>query len=324
MKKIKLYHIMIGAGALLLAVSLHHYHTEEEKHSANLIPVSFDITAPPISAPTPTKTPAAGDLIVRDTVISIGDSTETIIHKLGHPGRIAAVEYDFDYYIYNNDYHHLVLIAVKDAKVVGFYTDSEDFSFHDISYGDTLKELNTALKEEFTEADIIPYQTSSYTAQFLFDTLESKTVTGVYVLTDEMKETGYTEELMTEIALLAYDLTNSIRVRHGLPALSWSSSAAQAARKHSISMAANNFFGHTDLQRRTTGSRLHAEGIAYIKCGENIIGGYPNAILFCHGQYNSQKQRNNILNPRYRYVGIGFEYNKDSIYKTYLTQCFYR
>lgn len=325
MKKFSLYHYAIAAGVLLLAVSLHHYHTNEKDRSVFEASVSPITVTPSIAAPAPTETVVAlDDLCVRDTVITIGDSTEDIIHKLGRPGRIAATEHGFDYYIYNNDYHRLAFIAVKEGKVIGFYTDSEDFSFHKIKYGATLKEVNSALKEHYEDTEVITYHTSAYTAQILFDTLDTKSVTGVYVLSEEVKNAVYTEAIRKEIELIAYDLTNSMRVRNGVPALSWSSSAAQAARKHSISMATYHYFSHKDPERRTPGSRLHAEGISYNICGETITAGYENVILACYAEYNSVKQRSHILNPQYRYIGAGFTYDKDSIYKTYLTQSFYR
>jgi uncharacterized protein YkwD len=72
------------------------------------------------------------------------------------------------------------------------------------------------------------------------------------------------------------------------------------------------------------GSRLNAYGISYEEIGENIIAGYDSVILASHAWFNSPEHRKNILDERFCNIGIGFEYLNDSIYKTYITQVFYR
>ena len=56
-----------------------------------------------------------------------------------------------------------------------------------------------------------------------------------------MNEAEYTSEVIRDVELMVYDLTNSIRRRNNIPLLSWSSSVAKASRKHSIDMAENRF-----------------------------------------------------------------------------------
>jgi uncharacterized protein YkwD len=263
-------------------------------------------------------------LLVRNTMLQIGDSTDEVIRKLGFPSRISETEYDFTYYIYNNDYKKLLFVALLENEVVGFYTDALDFEYHGFGYGATVDEINAALEENFSLTEILTKTTSGYKVSILMDKLETGTAVGIYVLSDTLKEDGYNEELLPQVEQIVYDLTNSIRVRNGLEPLSWSSSAGQAARKHSMYMAAEDFFSHVDPSFRSPGDRLNAEGISYKKCGENIIAGYGNAILSSHGWYNSESHRKNLLNQNFRYLGVGFIFDKDSIYKTYITQNFYR
>ena len=261
---------------------------------------------------------------VLGVTLSLGESMDSLVKKLGIPNRIVDTEYDFDYYVYNNDYKELLFVAIAGNKIVGYYTDSTDFTFHGISSGSSLSVVNTALKQSFSLAEILTLTTDQYTLKVLIDKLDTQKVTGVYVLAPTVKQDDYTDAVMKNIELLVFDLTNSIRARNGLSVLSWSSSAAMSARGHSVDMAVNNYFNHTDLTGRSPGDRMNAEGISYSTYGENIIAGYGTAILSCHGWFNSTGHRSNMLNKKFRYLGVGFSYQPDSSYGTYITQNFYR
>ena len=312
-------------GSLLLTLGLCILSTLRSKP----VPYESTVTIKP-SASTVTPTPtiktdgSANILLVRNTALMLGDSTEEVIRKLGLPGRIAETEYDFTYYIYNNDYKQLLFVALFENKVVGFYTDAVDFEYHGFQYGSSLDEINKAMGENFTLKSVLTTAISDYKVSILMDELDTHKAVGLYVLMDTVKEEGYTEDILLQAEQMVYDLTNSVRVRNGLEPLSWSSSAGQAARKHSNNMSEQGFFSHTDPSFRSPGDRLNAEGIYYQKCGENIIAGYGNAILSSHGWYNSKDHRKNLLNKNFRYLGVGFAYGENSIYKTYITQNFYR
>lgn len=256
--------------------------------------------------------------------ISLGDSAESILDKLGSPNRIARTEMDFDYYIYNNNYSRLLFVAIKDTKVAGYYTDSVDFDYLGITSGCSLDEVNALLKTDFAMDYVLTHTTDTYTLYILMDELGTGAVTGLSLLTADVKVNGYTTEIMRDLELLVYDLTNSIRERNGLTILSWSSTAAKAALKHSIDMAENKYFSHYNLYNKDPGDRLKEEGIDYKSIGENIIAGYENVIISSHAWYNSKEHRVNILNKSYSSLGVGFTYLEDSIYKNYITQDFYR
>jgi uncharacterized protein YkwD len=310
---------------LLLLLGLYAYHARKDTANPYEAPITDDyITPTPTPKPTINSIDNPNALYVRDTVIQMEDSTDEVIRKLGLPGRIADTEYDFTYYIYNNDYKQLLFVALKDNKVVGFYTDALNFQYHGFRYGASLDEINQALGEQFTLSEVLTKNHSEYKISILMDKLETGKIVGIYVLSNAVKEDGYNEEILTNAEQMVYDLANSARVRNGLDPLSWSSSAGQAARKHSMNMSSEDFFSHTDLSLRSPGDRLNAEGISFQKCGENIIAGYGSAILSNHGWYNSVGHRKNLLNEKYRYLGVGFAYDEDSIYKTYFTQNFYR
>jgi uncharacterized protein YkwD len=303
----------------------------EDKASSNS---DVSVTVSPAQSeatPSPDKSfdRAEDALHVRGVTISFGESISSLLSKLGSPNRIDETEYAFNYYIYNNDYSRLLFVAVKDNKVVGFYTDSVDFTYLGISYGSGIDSVSNSLNQSFAMEEVLKKETGKYTINVLMDKIGTGKVTGLSILATNIlknkpKKANYTDTVRKNIELMVYDLTNSIRVRNKKPVLSWSSSAALAARKHSVDMAENHFFNHINPRGEKPGERLLAESVYYKTCGENIIAGYPTAILSTHAWYNSSGHRKVLLDPNFRYLGVGFAYLKDSRYHTYLTQDFYR
>lgn len=277
------------------------------------------------SSTDPTSKQALGETLrIRKVKISLGESTDSIVRKLGLPNRVLETEYDFNYYVYNNDYSNLLFVAVKNDKVEGYYTDSTDFSFKNITSGSTLNEINRSLQKSYSLEEVLLYNTKEYTAHILMDKIGTQKAVSVYVLSNNTAELGFSDVVVKNLALLVYDLTNSARVRNGFSVLSWSSSAAVSARKHSQDMAQNKFFDHINLYGQTPGDRIREEGITFYHVGENIIAGYGTAILSNHAWFNSQGHRDTMLSRKFRSLGVGFYYDQNSQYKTYFTQNYYR
>jgi len=283
-------------------------------------------TVKPTTAPAPTTAPTKGEALhVRNETITLGDSKDSIIKDFGTPDRIVSTEYDFDYYVYNNDYTKFLMVAIKDSQVVGYYTDSLDFSLKGIESGSSLSAVNTALGKSYSLEEIITHEVSDqYTIKVLMDKIGTKKAIGVYVLSASVQSNEYTDTVMRNVELLTFDLTNSVRARNGIIILTWSSAASDSSRKHSIDMATNDFFDHTNLIGENSGDRMKAEGISFTGYGENIIAGYGSAIISNHGWFNSDGHRSNMLNTKFKYLGVGFTYLSDSKYKTYCTQNFYK
>lgn len=263
-------------------------------------------------------------LNVSDSWITLGDSVDSLMDKLGSPNRIAKTEMDYDYYVYNKDYSKLLLVAIRENEVIGYYTDSIDFNYLDIEPGSSLDMVNKTLNSSFSLDYVLTHTTENYKLHIFMDELGSHAVTGISLLSTNVKEKAYTVRVMRDTELLVYDLTNSIRERMGLPLLSWSSTAARAAERHSKDMAEHSYFDHYDSYNNTPGDRLNKEGISYQSIGENIIAGYENAIISCHAWFNSPDHRDNILNKNFQSLGVGYTYLENSIYKKYITQIFYR
>lgn len=270
------------------------------------------------------KSKNKGQILINKTILTLGDSFDQVIHKFGNPNRIIETEYDFEYYVYNNNYTNFFMIAIKNKSVVGFYTDSLSFNFLGITPEHSINDINRLLRQSYEIEEILTYSTNHYTLKLLIDKFGTQRVTGVYVLSNTVQYHGFNNAVDKGVELLVYDLTNSIRARNDVSILSWSSTAAISSKKHSTNMATNNFFDHLNPSGKHPGDRMRAEGIALRNYGENIIAGYGTAILSSHGWFNSSGHRKTILNPIFRYLGVGFYYDADSNYKTYITQNFYR
>ena len=285
---------------------------------------SIDFSDTTSSASSTENSLPAASLVLGNKTLTLGESEESLIRKLGTPGRIACTEYDFDFYVYNRDYCNLVFIAVKEGFIEGFYTDSLSFDFRGITPESDLEDINRILNRSFTMSEILSFEAEDFKAKLLMDRWDTGRVTGIYVLSNNVTEDGYDDSVIRDAEQLNYDLVNSLRKRNGLPLLAWSSTAAKASRKHSIDMAEKDYFDHIGPDGSLPGDRLREEGLSIQRVGENIIAGYGSAILSNHAWFNSPGHRKNLLNEDYICLGVGFTYREDSDYKTYMTQMLYK
>lgn len=118
------------------------------------------------------------------------------------------------------------------------------------------------------------------------------------------------------------NLINAERAKAGLPALQQQGQLMAAARGHSEDMACNNFFLHTSPTTSSSFDRMSTAGYSYSWAGENIAAGYPDAQSVVQGWMNSQGHRDNILNPNFTQIGLGYAYLGGSAYGAYYTAVF--
>jgi uncharacterized protein YkwD len=105
-----------------------------------------------------------------------------------------------------------------------------------------------------------------------------------------------------EAALL--DLLNQVRRQHQLPALAMDVSLRQAARSHSRDMAAGGFVGHGSPAGTSFVDRLAGVVAAGSFVGENVT--LARSVEQAHSAFvASTRHLRNILEPRFRRVGIG-------------------
>jgi uncharacterized protein YkwD len=121
------------------------------------------------------------------------------------------------------------------------------------------------------------------------------------------------------------DLVNTERVNQGMAALSVSGQLTSAAEDHSLDMACSNIFSHTGSDGSSPFDRISAQGFSFSMAAENIYAGsgsYNSAQEAFNGWITSTGHRENMLNPEYTNIGIGYATNSNGDYEGYFTAVF--
>lgn len=101
-----------------------------------------------------------------------------------------------------------------------------------------------------------------------------------------------------------FELVNVERTQAGVPALMIEPKIIPIARAHSRDMFERKYFSHVSPEGKDAGDRLNAAGIPYTVAGENLAYA-PDVETAHHGLMNSEGHRKNILDPKFRHIGIG-------------------
>ncbi|MFB7303266.1 CAP domain-containing protein [Heyndrickxia sporothermodurans] len=155
----------------------------------------------------------------------------------------------------------------------------------------------------------------------------NNTVTAIQLISknvEQQKKDYYTkpnQKLVLGFEYQLFDLTNSSRVNHHLPILSWDQHVQVTARNHSKDMAEHQFFDHTNLKGQSPFDRMSQDHIRFLLAGENIAYGQLSSIFAHEGLMNSLGHRKNILHRDYKYLGTGVAFNEES--QPFYTQDFY-
>jgi uncharacterized protein YkwD len=102
-------------------------------------------------------------------------------------------------------------------------------------------------------------------------------------------------------------LLNEERARHGLPPLRLSNRLSRASTVHSRAMVRKHYFSHGNFVARILNSRYVTRRQAW-SLGENIAwgtGSLSTPAQTVRAWMNSPGHRSNILNRRFRDIGIG-------------------
>lgn len=139
-----------------------------------------------------------------------------------------------------------------------------------------------------------------------------------------VKSTPGTAAEPNEIEKRAFDQTNVVRVKNGLPPFTWDADICRMARIHSESMSRQRYFSHVTPAGLRLRERARAAGIfQFSSLGENIAytRGYDDPGAFVVEQWmQSAKHRANILSTEFRAMAIGSFVGPDG--SIYLTQTF--
>lgn len=101
-----------------------------------------------------------------------------------------------------------------------------------------------------------------------------------------------------------YDLINKERVGRDTNKLEWDKSLVLVAREHAKDMWNRTYFGHVSPEGEDVGDRLRGADIFYAFAGENLALA-PTLTTAHAGLMNSEGHRENILEKKFRKVGVG-------------------
>lgn len=101
-----------------------------------------------------------------------------------------------------------------------------------------------------------------------------------------------------------FTMVNAERTKRGLEALAWAPNVVPVTRAHAKDMWERHYFSHYSPEGKDVGDRLNAAKISYSIAGENLA--LAPTIQTAHtGLMNSEGHRENILETRFKKVGIG-------------------
>lgn len=97
---------------------------------------------------------------------------------------------------------------------------------------------------------------------------------------------------------------NKARAKQGCKPLKVATKLTTAAQRHADDMAITKVFSHTSANGRSWVTRIKKAGWTR-PAGENIARGYTSADKVMTGWMKSPGHRANILNCKFRYIGVG-------------------
>jgi uncharacterized protein YkwD len=123
----------------------------------------------------------------------------------------------------------------------------------------------------------------------------------------EGDETAVKSNNHTSFVKEVIELTNDERREAGLEPLEWDAELSEAAQNHSESMASDDFFSHKTPEGASPFERMEDAGYEYSVAGENIAAGFQTPEAVVEAWMGSSSHRENILNPDFTEIGIGYE-----------------
>jgi uncharacterized protein YkwD len=115
-------------------------------------------------------------------------------------------------------------------------------------------------------------------------------------------------------------LVNQERAKVGADPLKINEQLDLAADQHTLDQASMNKMSHSGSNGSNMGDRIKNAGYVFSSAGENVAYGFGDAAAVMSGWMNSEGHRQNILNPNYKEIGIGYAHGADG--RLYWTQDF--
>lgn len=116
---------------------------------------------------------------------------------------------------------------------------------------------------------------------------------------------------------------NGYRILQGIPGLVRNTTLDDVAKEHALDMRERGYYEHTSPEGVTADSRINAAfgHQTYNSESIDVLCSYVDAT----NQFNrllSTDNKDNILDPAFRYIGVGYALSKDSACNGFLTVTF--
>lgn len=123
-----------------------------------------------------------------------------------------------------------------------------------------------------------------------------------------------------DYAVEMLEMVNAERAKVGASPLTLNLPLINAANIRAMEISES--FSHTRTNDTPFFTALEELGIKYYFCGENIAAGLSSAKDTVNQWVDSPGHYENIINPRYTQLGIGYYYDENTTYKHHWVQIF--
>ncbi len=272
----------------------------------------------------------------------MGKSAADVKKKLGEPSRKDPSAYDYEWWVYNQGKDQYVQVGILNDKAVTLYASGSGINAKPFKIGESTGEVfkttqvspfvnvtdkGNTYRFEFSEEDINTRPTVKIGGMYVqlymdkFDgnlssirAFDAETLVkqrpyevmyrGKLTEPEPVSDKKWNDiERASEQQIL--DITNVIRVKHGLARLKWDEDAAKVAFGHSKDMKDNKYFSHVSKKYGTLKDRLEKGDVKYREAGENIAYNYVDGPAAVEGWLNSEGHRKALLSPDYTHLGVG-------------------
>lgn len=118
-------------------------------------------------------------------------------------------------------------------------------------------------------------------------------------------------------------LTNAERVKAGCGALTRHSALDSAAQGHAVDMGVHDYFSHTGRDGSSPWDRTGRAGYpSRSGQGENIAAGQADPVVVVRGWMSSTGHRKNLLNCKFKSIGVGYATSSTGPYRHFWVQNF--
>lgn len=273
--------------------------------------------------------------------IFVGEPVEKLIEEMGKPTRVEPSSYGYEWWVYREDKQFMVGVTT-DGVVNQVYTTDVSLNIEPFEIG---QELNDIYRFTIvgSEVDAVVDE-NIYTFSLNSDDLQTRLLViykGLFgqlyidrengqlqavrfiepstLVLHQPYEMTYTGELLvpkppsSKLQVEAnrtaerqiFELTNTYRLKHGVPEVQSEYVLSVFARQHSEELALENTYTEDASATENLSNRLKEASIEHKKAGENIAFDYVDAIEAVHGWLNSPAHRKVLLDKDFTHLGTG-------------------